>query len=151
MCAISQPQLRIILPSRSYQKMNAVPGRTLFTSSRQTTGSHLLGDLFASFRVPMSWSHCRLCLRGQGEERNKQARWLGQREKSNCRMQPGACGSQVAPHLKLSFETAVCVVIGKGRKKQSFILKEWETAKRETEPALKNCRAFLYQSSSILL
>ena len=51
---ITQLQLRIVLPFSSYQKMKAAPGRTLLTSFRQTIGSHLLRDLFTSFRVPMS-------------------------------------------------------------------------------------------------
>ena len=84
LCAYNhQLQLRIVLPFRSYQKMKAAPGRTLFASFRQTIGSHLLGDLFTNFRVPMSQSHRSLCPRGQREERKKQARWLGQKEKSN--------------------------------------------------------------------
>ena len=119
LCAVSQHQLRITLPSRSYQKMKAVPGRALFASSRQTIGNHLLGDLFTSFRVPMSWSHCRLCPRGQGEERNKGSRWLERGRSQTPTKQSGACGSQVAPCFKLCAEIAIW---GKGKGRRNTLL-----------------------------
>lgn len=66
--AIPQPQLRVILPSRSYQKMKAVPARFLQADNRQPPAWGFSHRLLSSY-VLESPSHCRSLVPREQEQK----------------------------------------------------------------------------------
>lgn len=152
---MDKPAPRMQDPLPRYELSKAVPGRASHTSSRLTIGSHLLAALFpAPEFLEDGVTAARAPDGRQGGERNKGARWLGQREDwGGCSLTPPQYSRRPAfPRLPRISSCARRQLSEPQQEREGrtvlpedgpvFCSKGAKTGERETQPAFRHHGAF---------